>query len=100
MKKLLLLFSVLFILFSYNVFAQGETDSPYDIDGWDLPEDSTDNYQLWIYRLLSNPGGWINWNTRKIDSLLNALVVYTDTTQLIIENDTLKFNDDFVANAV
>jgi hypothetical protein len=92
MRKILIL---LLILLSSSLFAQtvGETDSPYDIDGWDSPEDSTAYYNLAIFRLLSNPGGWINRNTRAIDSLLNELIIYTDTNSLYIENDTLKMRD-------
>lgn len=74
----------------------GETDSPYDIDGWDSPIDSTTYYKLKIFELLTNPGGWINRNTRAIDSLFNELIVYTDTSQLVIRNDTLYFADDWV----
>jgi len=92
MRKFLLLFSIL-IIFSTGVFAQvGDTDSPFSTSGWEEPVDSTNYYKLFIYRLLSNPGGWINWQTQKIDSLLNALVVYTDTTEMYIENDTLRLS--------
>jgi len=69
---------------------KGSTDTPYSTEGWDAPADSTAWYKLFIYRLLSNPGGYINLNTAKIDSLLNALVVLLDTTQHNIVNDTLR----------
>lgn len=74
-------------------FAQvGDTDSPFATNGWDAPEDSTTYYNLPIYRLLSNPGGWINISQRMVDSLFNALIVYTDTSELYIQNDTLRLH--------
>jgi hypothetical protein len=36
----------------------------------------------------------------KIDSLLNALVVYTDTSEMDIVNDTLRINAAFLTNAL
>jgi len=98
LTKLKLTILILLLLSSF-LFSQtvGETDTPYDIDGWDSPEDSTAYYNLAIFRLLSNPGGWINRNTRAIDSLLNELIIYTDTNYLYIENDTLKMRDSVLA---
>lgn len=95
MKQILFIFIMLFLSVSL-LYGQGKTDSPFDISGWDKPVDSSDYYSLYYYQLLSNPGGWINRNTRKIDSLFNELVVYTDSTQLVIEDDTLSFASDFV----
>jgi hypothetical protein len=92
MKKLLFVF----VLLSASLYAQskvGTTFTPYDTTGWNPPQDSTLHYKLPIYRLLSNPGGWINISQVKIDSLLNALIVYTDTKQLVIQNDTLVISD-------
>ena len=92
MKRFLLLIS----LFVGLNFAQGSTVTPYDTLGWDLPATYTNFYKLYIHRLLSNPGGRININTAKIDSLLNELIVFTDTSQIVIRNDTLRFADNFV----
>ncbi len=87
MKKLLLF--IFFILAAYNIFPQGTTNTPYDTTNWDLPYGYTPHYGLYIFRLLSNPGGRINTNTKDIDSLLYSLIVYTDTNQMVIRNDTL-----------
>jgi len=88
---------ILLICLSTLSFAQvrktGSLASPYSISGWDAPIDSTTYYKLKIFQLLTNPGGWINRNTREIDSLFNALIVLTDTKQLIINNDSLVFSD-------
>lgn len=86
---------IVIFLMTMPVLAQvGDTDTPYATNGWDAPEAYSTYYNLPIYRLLSNPGGWININQRMVDSLFNALVVYTDTNQLYIENDTLKFSSN------
>ena len=102
MKKIFLL--VLFVMASITF---GQRYNPYETTGWDLPwgftgEDSTvippwtypggtmGYYGLGIMEINSNPGGWLNYNYWKIDSLLQALVVYTVTSQIILENDTLK----------
>jgi hypothetical protein len=71
----------------------GDITSPYSTTGWDAPADSTKYYKLFIFTLLTNPGGWRNLNTALIDSLLNELVVFTDPKQLWIVNDTLHFSD-------
>lgn len=93
MKKILFLLLLAFLFYkpaiAQSIGSVGDTDSPYSTKGWDSPIDSTQYYQLPIYRLLSNPGGWINWSQRKIDSLFNALIVYTDAMQQSIFNDTL-----------
>lgn len=94
MKKVII---ILFILFTSIIYAQGETTTPYDTTGWDEPQTFTDHYSFPIYRLLSNPGGWINRSQALVDSLLYELIVYTDSTQLCIENDTLKFSPTFLA---
>lgn len=91
MKNLIFLIFLIFLV-SNVVKGQGDVSSPYSTSGWDSPIDYTVHYHLPVYQLLSNPGGWININQRKIDSLLNALVVYTDTNQLTIVNDTLVFS--------
>ena len=89
MKNILII--CLFLIITNLVSAQtiGSTTTPYDTLGWDEPAELTEHYGLYIYQLLSNPGGRININTAKIDSLLNALIVYT-RDPLYIENDTLK----------
>lgn len=88
MKKIFLLF-LLLISVSYSQRKTGSLASPYSTSGWDTLAARTIYYQLPIYRLLSNPGGWININQRMIDSLFNALIVFVDTTQHQIINDTL-----------
>lgn len=90
MKKYLFL---LLLLFSVKGFSQGTTITPFDTSGWSPPAGYSPNYGLYYYTLLSNPGGRINLNTQKTDSLLNALVVFTDTKQLLIKNDTLVISD-------
>lgn len=90
MKKL---FLIIFFAATASLFAQGSTDTPYDTLGWDPPAEYTTWYTLRIFELLSNPGGGYNRNMRDIDSLLYELVVYTDSKQLWIENDTLKISD-------
>ena len=89
MKKIFFLV----IVCSTLIFSQGLTRTPYDSVGWSLPAGYTPYYGLYIFNLLSNPGGRINLNTQKIDSLLHALIVYTDTKNLIIRNDTLIISD-------
>ena len=87
---------ILFILLIAVSFTYGQnrsTATPYSISGWDSPADSTQYYELAIFQLLSNPGGWINRNTRAIDSLLNALVVFIDSSQMVLQDDTLRFSN-------
>lgn len=91
MKKTILIF-LLFLMVS-QIKAQGDVSSPYSTAGWDPPVATTQYYNLFIFTLLTNPGGWRNLNTVKIDSLFNALVVFTDKKQLWISNDTLHFSD-------
>lgn len=94
MKRFLVL--LILLIFASLSYGQGETDSPFSTEGWDKPADSSAYYDLFYYQLMSNPGGWINRNTRKIDSLFNELIVFTDSTQLVIEDDTLMFASGFV----
>ena len=89
-KYFLLLFMILCV---YNVFPQGLTTTPEDTVNWDLPAGYTNHYGLYIFKLLSNPGGRINLNTEHVDSLLYSLIVFTDTKQMIIKNDTLVMSD-------
>jgi hypothetical protein len=90
MKKILAI--ILFL--SCMAYAQiGSTETPYDTEGWSEPAEYTPFYELAVYQLLSNPGGWINLNLVKIDSLLNALIVFTNYHQMYIRNDTLMFSD-------
>ena len=91
MKKILLMLLIA-VSFAYGQ-KKGSTATPYSVDGWDSPADSTEYYNLAIFQLLSNPGGWINRNTRAIDSLFNALVVFIDTSQLALQDDTLRFSN-------
>ena len=95
MKRLyfILLIITSLLLLTSCAKAQGSTESNYSTSGWDKYVDSTQYYGLYIFRLLSSPGGWRNWQTEKIDSLLHALVVYTDSTQMYIQNDTLVFSN-------
>ena len=87
--------------------------NPYSTSGWDLPYSFTGDtlaspiwssskgyYGLGVFTLGSNPGGWLNRNFWKVDSLMESLVVYTDTTQLAIINDTLRFNATWIADAL
>lgn len=87
-KKLIVL---IFISFMY-LHGQGSTSTPYDTTGWSIPQAYTTHYSLPVYRLLSNPGGWINLSQVKTDSLLYALVVFTDTCQMAIISDTLRLS--------
>lgn len=89
MKKLLFIL----ILLTELIYGQGTTVTPYDTTGWSAPWGYTQYYRFYIFTLLTNPGGRGNLNTRKIDSLFNKLIVFTDTTQLSINNDTLKISD-------
>jgi hypothetical protein len=90
MRKLL----IILLCYTGIMFAQvGNTDTPYETEGWSEPAEYTDHYQFAIYQLLSNPGGWINLNLVKIDSLLNELIVLTNYYQMYIRNDTLMFSD-------
>lgn len=90
----------------------GQSYNPYTTDGWDAPYAFTGDadsgatptwsgslgyYGLGIMTINSNPGGWLNYNYWKIDSLLQALVVYTDTTQIIVRNDTLMLSESAAA---
>jgi hypothetical protein len=90
MKKLL----IILLCYTGIIFAQvGNTDTPYETEGWSAPAEFTENYGFAIYELLSNPGGWINLNTQKADSLFKALIVLTNYYQMYIRNDTLMFSD-------
>lgn len=80
---------LLFILMLVAVSAQSKDMTPYGKRGWDLPEFQTDYYKFDIFKLLSNPGGRSNINMRRIDSLFNALIVFTKPGQLRIEQDIL-----------
>lgn len=87
MKKF---FFVLFIiLIPFKILPQGSTTTPYDTTNWSLPAGYSTYYDFYIYQLLSNPGGRINLNTAKMDSLFHDLVIYTDSTQMVVRNDTL-----------
>jgi len=94
MRRLFL--GIIFLLISFTTFGQsiGSTVTPYDTAGWDMPQEYTNFYGFPIYRLLSNPGGWINRSQTEMDSLFNALIVYTDSLQLYIVNDTLRIADE------
>jgi len=91
MRKILIIIIFLIAGVISGQSTVGSTATPYSTDGWASPAEYTQYYNLAVFTLLSNPGGWINKNTAKIDSLLDALVVYTDTSQLSIVTDTLKF---------
>jgi hypothetical protein len=91
---------IIIFLLSCLTYAQvGSTDTPYETEGWSEPVEFTNHYQLAIYQLLTNPGGWINLNLVKIDSLLNALIVLTNYHQMYIRNDTLMFSDSLSGKA-
>lgn len=95
MKRIFLLIFIL-VLIGSGTSAQtkkGSTATPYSTLGWDAPVEYSQYYGLYIYRLLSNPGGWVNKQTVRIDSLFNELIVFTDTTQLNIQNDTLRISN-------
>jgi hypothetical protein len=96
MKKLL--FILLFIL-SFTLI-QGQNYYDTDPTKYEAPGDSTQYYVLGIFRIGSDPGGWENRNTFWIDSLFNSLVVYTDTSQLFIRNDTLFISESFLTSAI
>lgn len=91
-KKIL----IIVIIFINSLLAQriGDITSPYSTSGWDTPYGYTTYFGLPLYRLLSNPGGWINISQRMSDSLFNALIVLTDTDELEIVNDTLYVSTD------
>lgn len=92
MKKFII--SIIFLIItSTSIYSQGDVSTPYSTSGWDSPIEYTTHYHLPVYQLLSNPGGWINITQKRVDSLLNALVVYTKAPQLAIVNDTLVFSD-------
>jgi len=80
MKKLLILFSILFI-FS-NIFAQFDPPSSYT--KWQ-------RLRLWAQKARPSADS-LNKNWTDLDSLLNALIVLTDTTQLEIVNGVLIFS--------
>ncbi len=94
---------IIFILLFFLLFIsiQGQSD-PYDTDPtkYEVPIDSTQFYAVYIFRIGSDPGGWENRNTFKLDSLLNSLVVLTDTNELFIRNDSLFINPGFLTNAI
>lgn len=70
----------------------GDTSSVYGVDGWDPPSSTLiPHYQsIRLFDLLSNPGGWINYNWRAIDSILYETVIYLDTAMYHIQTDTLR----------
>ena len=84
---------LLIVCFVQTNFAQGTTTTPYDTTGWSPPAGYSTWYRFYIYTLMTNPGGRINLNTVKMDSLFHALIVYTDTTQLVIKDDTLMISN-------
>lgn len=91
MKNLLKITIFVALLSCSSMFGQGLTTTPFDTTGWSPPASYTTWYGLRIFTLLSNPGGGYNRNMRDIDSLMYDLVVYTDTSQMYIGNDTLRF---------
>lgn len=92
MKRIFSIVAFIFIITAVG-YSQGDVTSPYSTTGWDAPYGYTTHYGLPIYTLLSNPGGWINKSQKAVDSLLYALVVYTDQKQLYIRSDTLVISD-------
>jgi hypothetical protein len=93
MKKLIVFFLIIVSISFGQVRKTGDISTPFSTLGWDAPHSFSSYYGLPFYRLLSNPGGWINISQRMIDSLFNKLIVFTDVTQLCIRNDTLVFSD-------
>lgn len=66
---------------------------------FDPPSLYTKYYRLRGWELDENPSAdSLNQNWVDVDSLLNELIVFTDTNQMKIENDTLKFSQDFIQN--
>jgi hypothetical protein len=71
MKKLLFLF---FLVLFTNVYAQkGSTLTDTTTTGWALPSAFTPHFKIPIYKLLSNPGGWINKTNYIVDNELYSL---------------------------
>ena len=97
MKKLIF---ILFFLLSY-ITVWGQND-PYDTDPtkYEPAVENTQYVVLGIFRIGSDPGGWENRNTFWVDSLFNSLIVYTDTSQLFIRNDTLLFAGGFITSII
>lgn len=76
MKKLIILF---FLVFAVNAAAQV----------FDEPIDSTTNYAFRLYAQSARvPFTILNEDKEKIDSLIYALIVWTDSTQFIMVVDT------------
>jgi len=94
MKKIFILLFLVVLSCQIKVYSQGSTRTPEDTTNWDLPAGYTSHYGLYVFKLLTNPGGRINLNTEHIDSLLYSLIVYTDTAQMIIRNDTLVLSNN------
>ncbi len=88
MIKKILFFIIILVSISFSQRI-GDVSTPYATVGWDSLYGYTIYYRLPVYRLLSNPGGWININQRMVDSLFNELIVLTDSLEYIIRNDTL-----------
>ena len=79
--KTLQLFSILFILFTLSIFAQ------------DAPSGRTIHYQIRMWAENANPSSdSLNQNWIDIDQTLYDLIVVVDSSQMIIENDSLKFS--------
>lgn len=94
MKKILI---ILLFLFSFVVIS-GQDDPNFSIDDppYEAPYDSSQYYSFGYFRIGSDPGGWENRNTFKLDSLFNASIVLVDTSQLFIRNDTLFISPNYV----
>ena len=94
MKKYIFIF---LLFFTIKGFAQGSTTTVFDTTGWSPAAGYSQYYKLYYFDLLSNPGGRYNINTRNIDLLLDSLIVYTDTSELYILNDTLRLSPTFIS---
>jgi hypothetical protein len=94
MKKIIIM--IMFLVTSLLAQNIGTTTTPFDTSGWDDPAGYSEYYHFYYFRLLSHPGGRINLNTEKMDSLFNEFIIFIDSTQLVIEDDTLRFADDFI----
>jgi hypothetical protein len=82
MKKLFIITWIITIYFLVGLFTNTYSQV------FDEPIDSTDNYSFRLYAQSARvPYTVLNEDKEKIDSLIYALIVWTDTTQLILVTD-------------
>ena len=105
MKKILFLFVITILLASTNYAQKGSTATDTSTTGWSMPSTYTPHFSFPVYKLLSNPGGWINKTNYLIDaalystdSLISAMTTtsgyYINSNDFTVSGDSVQINSD------